>query len=121
MKAIYIEQHGTIDGLKVRDVPKPVTKPGNVLVKIEAAGINPSDLASFQGKFPGAVLPRIVGRDFAGRIVEGPATLVGTKVWGTGGDLGISRDGTHAEYLSLPQEAAPPADPAIFRLKRVRS
>jgi NADPH:quinone reductase-like Zn-dependent oxidoreductase len=76
-----------------------------VLVKVEASGINPSDVASVQGRFPVSVLPRIVGRDFAGRVADGPAELVGTEVWGTGGDLGISRDGTHAEYLVIPQGA----------------
>ena len=105
MKALYIQQHGDISDLKVSEVPVPSIKPGEVLVKVEAAGINPSDLGSVQGRFPHAVLPRIVGRDFAGIVVEGPAELVGKKVWGTGGDLGISRDGTHAEYLAVPQSA----------------
>ena len=105
MNALYIRQHGPIGDLKVSDVPVPVPKPGEVLVKVEAAGINPSDLVSVQGRFPHAVLPRIVGRDFAGTVVEGPPELVGRKVWGSGGDLGIARDGTHAEYLVIPQAA----------------
>ncbi len=105
MKALYIQQHGDISSLKVSDVPVPSIKPGEVLVQVEAAGINPSDLGSVQGRFPHAVLPRIVGRDFAGTVVEGPAELIGKKVWGTGGDLGIDRDGTHAEYLAVPQSA----------------
>lgn len=79
-----------------------------VLVRIEASGINPSDVASVEGRFPHGVLPRIVGRDFAGTIVQGPTELVGTKVWGSGGDLGITRDGTHADYIALPRLAAPP-------------
>lgn len=108
MKAIYIRQHGAVSDLKVSDVPVPEIKPGEVLVKVEAAGINPSDLAGVQGRFPHAVLPRIVGRDFAGEIVKGPAELAGAKVWGSGGDLGIDRDGTHAEYLALPRDAAAP-------------
>lgn len=106
MKAIYITQHGTVGDLKASEVPAPAIKPGEVLVKIEAAGINPSDLAGVQGRFPHAVLPRIVGRDFAGIVVEGPADLIGSKVWGSGGDLGIDRDGTHAEFLAIPKEAA---------------
>ncbi len=106
MKALYIQQHGAIGDLKVSDVPRPAFKPGEVLVRVEAAGINPSDLLSVQGRFPHAVLPRIVGRDFAGTVVEGPANLVGRKVWGSGGDLGVDRDGTHAEYLVIPQQAA---------------
>jgi NADPH:quinone reductase len=106
MKAIYIEKHGDVNDLKVSDVPNPVIKPGELLVKVEAAGINPSDVASVQGRFPDSLLPRIVGRDFAGRVVDGPADVVGMEVWGTGGDLGISRNGAHAEYLVLPKEAA---------------
>jgi NADPH2:quinone reductase len=71
-------------------------------VKVEASGINPSDIVSIEGRFAGSVLPRVVGRDFAGKVVEGPAELIGTEVWGTGGDLGVSRDGTHAEYVAIP-------------------
>lgn len=106
MKALYLQQHGPVDELKVSDVPIPKIKAGEVLIKVEAAGVNPSDIASVQGRFPHALLPRIVGRDFAGTVVDGPPELVGSKVWGTGGDLGIDRDGTHAEYLAIPCEAA---------------
>jgi NADPH:quinone reductase len=105
MKAIYIQHPIAVTDLKVSEIPIPSMKPGDVLVEVTAAGINPSDLASVQGKLPGSVLPRVVGRDFAGRVVEGPSGLIGAEVWGTGGDLGISRDGTHAEYLALPEQA----------------
>lgn len=105
MKALYITQHGAIGDLKISDRPVPVPQAGEVLVKVEAAGINPSDLLSVLGRFPHAVLPRIVGRDFSGTVVKGPAELVGKKVWGSGGDLGIDRDGTDAEYLVIPLAA----------------
>ena len=105
MKAIYIEQYGEIGDVKAIEVPTPSIKDGQVLVKIEASGINPSDIASIQGRFPGSVLPRIVGRDFAGRVVGGSSSLLRADVWGTGGDLGISRNGTHAEYVALPESA----------------
>jgi NADPH2:quinone reductase len=106
MKALYIQQHGALSDLRVSEVPVPVIRSGEVLVKVEAAGLNPSDVGGVQGRFAYAVLPRIVGRDFAGTVVDGPAELVGTKVWGSGGDLGIDRDGTHAEYLAIPRQAA---------------
>ena len=105
MKAVYIQQHGPVDDVKVSEIPVPSLRSGEVLVKIEAAGINPSDVGSIVGRFPDSVLPRVVGRDFSGTVVEGPAELVGAEVWGTGGDLGVSRDGTHAEYIALPREA----------------
>jgi NADPH2:quinone reductase len=105
MKAIYIQKHGAVADLKVSEVPKPSITGDQVLVKIEASGINPSDIVSVEGRFAGSVLPRIVGRDFAGKVVEGPAELIGAEVWGTGGDLGISRDGTHAECVAIPMRA----------------
>lgn len=108
MRAVFIQRHGDIDDLVVSDIARPTPREGEVLVAVQAAGINPSDVASFQGRFTGSVLPRVLGRDFAGRVVEGPAASIGLPVWGTGGDLGIGRDGTHAEYLALPQPAAAP-------------
>jgi NADPH:quinone reductase-like Zn-dependent oxidoreductase len=54
---------------------------------------------------PNAIWPRTPGRDFAGTVVDGPAEWIGVPVWGTGGDLGITRDGSHARYLVLPVEA----------------
>ena len=106
MKALKISQHGAVSELKAGDAPEPGPGPGEVKVRIEAAGVNPSDVLSVLGRFPNAPLPRIAGRDFAGTIVEGPSELIGTPVWGTGGDLGITRDGTHAEFLVIPREAA---------------
>ena len=88
--------------MRIRDVATPSPAPGEVLVKIEAAGVNPSDVANICGAFPKTTLPRIVGRDFAGIVVEGPDALKGAKVWGSGGELGFTRDGSHAEYVALP-------------------
>jgi NADPH:quinone reductase-like Zn-dependent oxidoreductase len=106
MKALRISQHGPVSELKASDTPEPKPGPGEVKVRVEVAGVNPSDVLSILGRFPNAQLPRVVGRDFAGTIVEGPSELVGTPVWGSGGDLGITRDGTHAEYLVIPRDAA---------------
>jgi NADPH:quinone reductase len=54
---------------------------------------------------PHAVWPRTPGRDFAGRVVAGPSEWLGQEVWGTGGELGITRDGSHSRYLVLPLAA----------------
>jgi NADPH:quinone reductase len=79
--------------------------PGNVTIEVRAAGINPSDAKAMLGLMPSAVFPRTPGRDFAGVVIDGPRELVGIEVWGSGGDIGISRNGTHAERLILPAEA----------------
>ncbi|OPY97025.1 oxidoreductase [Bradyrhizobium sacchari] len=70
-----------------------------VVVAIEAAGVNPSDVKAATGLMPYAVFPRTPGRDFSGRVVRGPDALVGKAVFGTSGDLGIRRDGTHASHV----------------------
>ena len=78
---------------------------GEVLVRIEAAGVNPSDVKATTGLMPYAVFPRTPGRDFAGTVVDGPPTWLGQAVFGSSGDLGIRRDGSHASYLAVEADA----------------
>jgi NADPH:quinone reductase-like Zn-dependent oxidoreductase len=105
MKALFITEHAPASALRPVDIPVPTRGSSDVLIEVEAAGVNPSDVLSAEGRFPHAVLPRVLGRDFAGKVIGGPPQLVGAAVWGTGGDLGITRDGTHAEMLLLPESA----------------
>jgi NADPH2:quinone reductase len=71
----------------------------DVIVEIKAAGVNPSDVKAATGLMPYAVFPRTPGRDFAGIVIDGPPQWVGRDVFGSSGDLGIRRDGTHATHL----------------------
>lgn len=74
-------------------------RPHEVVVAIQAAGVNPSDVKAATGLMPYAVFPRTPGRDFSGRVIDGPAEWIGRAVFGTSGDLGIRCDGTHATHL----------------------
>jgi NADPH:quinone reductase-like Zn-dependent oxidoreductase len=76
-----------------------------VLVEIKAAAVNPSDIKAATGLMPYAVFPRTSGRDYAGVVIEGPAGMVGREVFGSSGDLGIRRDGTHASHLAVEADA----------------
>ncbi|MBV8489600.1 MAG: zinc-binding alcohol dehydrogenase family protein [Candidatus Eremiobacteraeota bacterium] len=106
MKAVQIQRSGSLDDVAVRDVPDAPLNDGDVRIEIEAAGVNPSDVAAALGKFPQQTLPRVLGRDFAGRVVEGPPDVLGADVWGSGGaELGLTRDGSHAERLVVPAAA----------------
>ena len=67
-----------------------------------AASINPSDVKNVAGGMKQTTLPRIPGRDFSGVVEAGPADWVGAEVWGTGGDAGSIRDGSHAELIGVP-------------------
>jgi len=82
----------------------PVPKAGEVLVKVYAAAINPSDPKNVLGKMAETRPPRVPGRDFAGRVVSGDPHWEGKSVLGTGGDLGFGRDGSHAEFVAVPVE-----------------
>ncbi|HSC75796.1 MAG TPA: zinc-binding alcohol dehydrogenase family protein [Pseudomonadales bacterium] len=102
MQALHFEKTGTLDALALRDVAMPVLHDGDVLVKIHASGINPSDIKNVLGRFPYTTLPRIPGRDFSGVVIEGPSEWQGKAVWGSGKGIGFTRDGSHAEYLAFP-------------------
>ena len=87
--------------LALEDRPLAGAAPGQVVIEVAAAGVNPSDVKAVLGAMPHAVWPRTPGRDYAGVVVEGPPDLLGKEVWGSGGELGIRRDGTHARHLLL--------------------
>ena len=109
MKAICIRAFSeSLDNLAIEDIADLPPAPGEVKVRVMAASVNPSDVKNVQGKMEGTTLPRIPGRDFAGVVVEGPSNLVGRGVWGTGGDVGFTRDGSHAEFIRIPAQAAVP-------------
>ncbi len=83
----------------VQQVTLPDPAQGMALVRVDAAGVNPSDVKAALGLMPYAVFPRTPGRDFAGTVVAGPAVLLGTAVFGSSGNLGIRQDGSHATHL----------------------
>ena len=76
-----------------------------VLIEIRSAAVNPSDVKAATGLMPYAVFPRTPGRDYAGIVIDGPAEWIGREVFGSSGDLGIRRDGTHATHLAVEADA----------------
>jgi NADPH:quinone reductase-like Zn-dependent oxidoreductase len=76
-----------------------------VLIEVKAAAVNPSDVKAATGLMAYAVFPRTSGRDYAGVVIDGPAGTIGREVFGSSGDLGIRRDGTHATHLTVEAEA----------------
>lgn len=76
-----------------------------LLIEVRAAAVNPSDVKAATGLMPYAVFPRTPGRDYAGIVIDGPAGWIGRVVFGSSGDLGIRRDGTHATHLVVELDA----------------
>jgi NADPH:quinone reductase-like Zn-dependent oxidoreductase len=103
MKALCFAQYGPPSVLSLPTLPMPELEPGEALVEVHAAAINPSDVKNVAGAF-GASLPRVPGRDYAGIVVAGDGR-VGQEVWGSGAGFGVTRDGTHAQYLAVGRDS----------------
>ncbi len=104
-RSLRFEAFGGPEALALHRAPIAPLPAGEALVAVRAASINPSDVKNLAGRMRQTVPPRTPGRDFAGVVVAGPADWIGAEVWGTGGDIGFTRDGSHAEYLRLPAAA----------------
>jgi NADPH:quinone reductase-like Zn-dependent oxidoreductase len=82
-KAVRFEEYGGVDVLKVVDVPRPVPGPGQVLIQVKAAGINPGEAKIREGllhsRWP-AVFPSGQGSDLAGIVAEPGADVSGFSV-----------------------------------------
>jgi NADPH2:quinone reductase len=108
MRALRFDKFGDPSVLHLADVADPAAGLGFAVVRVTAASINPSDVKNVAGAMEGTTLPRTPGRDFAGVVERGPAEWVGREVFGTGGDLGFTIDGSHAESLVVPVSALTP-------------
>ena len=82
MKAIRYASHGPASVLKLEEVPMPAPGAGQVLIKVEAAGVNPIDWKLRKGR-PGATFqgePRIPGFDVAGKVAAVGDGVAGYRV-----------------------------------------
>ena len=95
MRAVRFDRYGGREVLYVAEVDVPVPAPGQVLVKVKAAGINPGEAAVRSGalheRFP-ATFPSGQGSDFAGTVADTGAEVLGWS-W---------ERSSHAEYVCVP-------------------
>jgi NADPH:quinone reductase-like Zn-dependent oxidoreductase len=102
MQVIEFKEFGSPSQLHLAERPLPKADANTAVVRIEAASVNPSDVKNVEGRMSQTTLPRVPGRDYSGIVVDGPKEWINQEVWGTGGDVGFTRDGTHAEYIQVP-------------------
>ena len=104
MKAVEYDRYGSAEVLRLRDVPRPAVRRGEVLVRVHAAALNPKDVLVRSGKFrllSGRRFPKRVGFDWAGEVEEvGPdveSVAPGARWYGM---LDGWQGGACAEYLA---------------------
>ena len=104
MKAVVMYEPGGPEVLKLESRPIPTPKPGEVLIRVKAFGLNRSELFTRQGHSPNVKLPRILGIEAVGLVESAPdgefqpGTVVATAM----GDMGRAFDGGYAEFTSVP-------------------
>jgi NADPH:quinone reductase len=108
MKAWLLDSLTGLPALRLAEIPDPICKPGEVLLAIEYAALNPADRHLAEGQYPARPpLPHILGRDGLGTVIESPAgagLFVGQKVVILRGPAGVSSPGTFAEKIAVPTE-----------------
>ncbi|MEV0789473.1 NADP-dependent oxidoreductase [Kribbella sp. NPDC050459] len=109
MRAVVFEEFGGPEVLEVQEVPGPQAGPGQVRIKVRAAGVNPIDFKVRRGWTKGfidPVLPAVPGLEVAGvvdQVGEGAEFAVGDEV------VGWSDGGAYAEYAIAGNVARKPA------------
>jgi NADPH:quinone reductase-like Zn-dependent oxidoreductase len=114
-KAVRFERYGDVDVLEVVDVPRPVPRPGQVVVGARAAGINPGEAAIRKGllheRWP-ATFPSGQGSDLAGVVDEVADGVTGVAV----GDevIGFTHDrASQAEFVAVDADHLVPRPPGV--------
>lgn len=106
MKAVVLERTCSAEEMIIKDVPIPEVKPGWVLVKVKAFGINRAEISlrKYEADAPYIKLPRIPGIECVGEIADPSDSNLktGQRVVALMGGMGRSFDGSYAEYALLP-------------------
>jgi NADPH2:quinone reductase len=116
MKAWLLDQLGTLDNLRLGEAPEPKPGPGEALVKVEYAALNPADRYLAEDQYPAKpTFPHILGRDGVGTVVALGEGVTGIKPGERRlllrSEIGVNRPGTFAQLAAVPAEslALPPA------------
>ncbi len=117
MRAVVLTKHGDPSVLQVQERPSPALEPGQVRIKVHAAGVNFADTMARVGLYPDAPKPPcVVGYEVAGEIVEGANTgarvIAGTRFGGYADEVVVKEQDTFPlpDGLSFEQGAAIPVN-----------
>lgn len=104
MRAVVLDGPGPAEALVIRERPIPVPRPGQVLIRVRAFGLNRSELHTRLGLAEGVTFPRVPGIEAVGEVVHSPGGEFGAgqKVATLMGGMGRVFDGGYAEYTCVP-------------------
>jgi NADPH:quinone reductase len=110
MKAWLLDDYKGVENLRLAEVPEPHPQPGEVVLKLHYAALNPADRYLAERQYPAKPkLPHILGRDGLGTVVEIAAGVSGLKIGDRRAvmrsDIGGDRPGTFAERVAVPAES----------------
>ena len=114
MKAVWYERTGAAsDVLVFGDMPTPEAGPGEVRIRLEASGVNPSDVGRRAGSYRAMEYPRVIpnsdGAGIVDQVGDGVTRLgVGQRVWFFNGQRNGRAFGTAAEYIALAEHLVMP-------------
>jgi NADPH:quinone reductase len=105
MRAVRLSAPGPVGNLRLTVLPLPPERDGWVRIRVEAFGLNRSELKLRLGLSVGVSFPRVPGIEAAGTVDAAPpdsGLAPGQKVVAMMGDMGRTYDGSYAEYTSVP-------------------
>ncbi|MER3480780.1 MAG: NADPH:quinone oxidoreductase [Meiothermus sp.] len=112
MRAILVQKLGGPEVLELTDLPRPSPKPGEVLIRVRAIGLNFADILSVRGEYLTRTrVPFIPGMEFSGTIEELGEGVEGLQPGQLVAALGGS--GAFAEYATVPARAVLPVPPNL--------
>jgi len=113
MRAVVLSGPGPVEHLVVQERPMPAERAGWVRIRVEAFGLNRSELHTRLGLAEGVTFPRVPGIECAGVVDAAPAETgwaPGQKVVAMMGGMGRTFDGGYAEYTSVPASQVIPIE-----------
>src|SRR6058998_864670 len=110
MKAWLMDDYTGVNGLRLGDAPEPGPQPGEAILEVQYAGLNPADRYLAERQYPAKpTLPHILGRDGLGTVVRLGAGVTDLRLGEhravLRGETGINRPGTFAQRVAVPAES----------------
>lgn len=123
MRAVLFKKTGSVEGLVLSDVPKPVPGPGESLVRVRVATVTRGDIVlrkmpALLARLFGQPRKTILGHEFAGEVEafggDSDTLRAGDRVFGT--TTGLTT-GSYAEYVCVPVNGTVATVPANVTLE----